>query len=436
MFETKKSQVRVGLVSLDSVGKKMAGPGMRYYELANSLSEYFNVTLFVPDSTDISTKKFTIVPFNSKKSSRDLAKKIKGFNVVIAQNLRPPLLNAIRKSGIRFIADLYDPLAIEVLEYTKDDSRKLRQSTFDFNYYSLALQLVSADHILCASDRQRDYYAGVLSGKKILGPDFYDKSPNLKEFITIAPFGLRKEKPVAKNPEAYFQKFPAIKKSDKIIYWGGGIWNWFDPLSVIKAIEILSKKRADIKLFFLGMKHPNPKIKAMKMAKIALDYAKEKMLIDKFVFFNFDWTPFEERTDYLTKSTIGISTHFDNTETRFSFRTRILDYLWAELPMILTVGDSFADLCQRKNLGIVVDFENPAAIAEAIEKISDNNKLIHTFKENISRVKKDFYWQTVAGNIAGVIDDKRYLPRKFNMVNFLNLTFDFYKAGLRKKLAK
>jgi glycosyltransferase involved in cell wall biosynthesis len=436
MPQIKKSQVRVGLISLDNVGSKMAGPGMRYYELSKALSKYFKVTIFVPDSTDLSAKEFSIVPFVSKNSSRDLAKKIKGQDVIIAQNLRPPLLNSIRKSGIRFIADLYDPLAIEVLEYTKDDNKKLRQSTFDFNYYSLALQLNSADHILCASDRQRDYYVGVLSGKKILEPDFYDASPSLGKFITIAPFGLRQEEPVAKNPEAFYQEFPEIKKSDKIVYWGGGIWNWFDPLSVIKAIEILSKKRNDIKLFFLGMKHPNPKIKAMKMTKTALDYATKNGLLDKFVFFNFDWTPFEERTNYLTKSAIGVSTHFDNAETRFSFRTRVLDYLWAELPMVLTTGDSFADLCQRKNLGIVVDFEKPGEIADAFEKISDNAEFTSQIKKNLSMAKKIYYWETVAKNIAEVINGEKYLQRKFKLVNFLNLTFDFYKAGLKKKLTK
>ena len=436
MPTSQKSQIKVGLISLDNVGSKMAGPGMRYFELSKSLSKYFDVTLFVPDATDLKVDNFTISPFNSSKSSSDLAKKTVGFDAVIAQSLRPPLLNKLRKSKTKFIADLYDPLAIEVLEYTKDDNEKLRQHTFDFNYYSLALQLASADHILCASDRQRDYYAGILSGKKILGPKFYDISPNLKKFITIAPFGLCKEEPVAKNPEAFYQKFPEIKKGDKIVYWGGGIWNWFDPLSVIKAIDILSKKRKDIKLFFLGMKHPNPKIKAMKMAKTALDYATERGLVDKFVFFNYDWTPFAERTDYLTQSTIGISTHFDNTETRFSFRTRVLDYLWAKLPMILTTGDSFADLCERKNLGVVVDFEKPQEIAAAMEKIVDDKKFSDEIRKNLTETKKDFYWETVAKNIAEVINENRFMPRTVGLANFLNLTFDFYKAGLKKKLAK
>jgi len=428
-----KSKKTVGLICADKVGSRMAGPGIRYFELAKELSNYFLVKLFVPDSHDIAEKlNFDLISYNSRRASGDLGKKITGCNVIIAQSLRPPLLSKIRRRKVKFIADLYDPLAIEVLEYTKDDNTELRQSTFDFNYYSLALQLAFADHILCASERQRDYYSGVLSGKKILGPTFYDQSPNLDKFFTIAPFGLAKNPPKAKNPNALWQKFSGIKKGDKIIYWGGGIWNWFDPLSAIQALEILAKKRQDIKLFFLGMKHPNPKIKAMEAANSAFEYAKSHKLIDKYVFFNFGWTPYNDRIDYLTPSAIGISTHFNNIETRFSFRTRILDYLWAGLPMILTKGDSFADLCEKKNLGVVVDFESPDEIADAIEKIVDDKKFTSQIKKNIAGVQKDFYWQAVAKNIAETINENRYMPPEFSLINVLNLTFDFYKAGIKK----
>ena len=184
------------------------------------------------------------------------------------------------------------------------------------------------------------------------------------------------------------------------------------------------------------MKHPNPKIKKMKLANTAYQYAKDKKLLDKFVFFNFDWTPYDERVNYLTGSTIGVSTHFDNVETRFSFRTRILDYLWAELPMILTRGDAFAQLCAEKNLGRVVDCENPKQIAVVAEEIADNPDLSATIKKNIRTIKKDFYWETIAERIAKVIKENRWSPKKFNLADFLCLTFDFYKAGLAKKLAK
>ncbi len=436
MSDKNESKKKIGLISLDKVGKKMAGPGIRYLELGRHLSEKFDATLFVPDETDIKEKKLKVACYDSTKSSRDLGSKIRGCDVIIAQSLRPPLIKKIKSLGIKYIADLYDPLAIEVLEYTKDDNQKLQQSTFEFNYYSLIISLLSADHMLCASDKQKDYYTGFLSGQKILNPNFYHKTPNLAKFISIAPFGLPEGKATPIDREIFFSKFPGISKKDKIIYWGGGIWNWFDPISVIKAVEQLSKERDDIKLFFLGTKHPNPKIKTMKMASEALEYSKKHDLLNKSVFFNFDWTPYDERVNYLGMSAIGISTHFDNTETRFSFRTRILDYLWAELPMILTRGDSMADLCEKNDLGVVVDFESPAEIKKAIETIANNKSVAKKMSENIRGVKPEYRWQKVADTIGKIISEDKWLERDFDSIKFATKTFDFYLAGLKKKLAK
>lgn len=433
MSATKK---RIALITYDKIGTKMAGPGIRYFELSKELAKYFEVTLFSPYESDIKNSNFKIELMNSGKPGLGLSGKIKDFDVVLSQNLPPYLLSKMRQLGIRYIADLYDPVLIEVLEYTKDDNPRLRNATYNFNFYTTALQLGSANHILCASQTQLNFYAGMLSGRKILTPTFYDQAPDLLKFATIAPFGLRSELPKATERDEIYKKFPGIKKGDKIIYWGGGVWNWFDPIAPIKAMEILSKKRSDIKLFFLGVKHPNPKVKAMKAATQAYEYAKDHGMLDKFVFMNFDWVPYEERTNYLLESAIGVSTHFNNAETRFSFRTRVLDYLWANLPMILTRGDAFADLCARENLGIVVDFEKPQEIADAAEKIVDDKKFSAEVKKNIARVKKDFYWNSIAKNIAKIINDGLWTERAKNSASFWSLAFDFYKSGLAKKLSK
>jgi glycosyltransferase involved in cell wall biosynthesis len=436
MSEKKESKRKIGLISLDKVGAKMAGPGIRYLELGRHLAKKFDTTLFVPDGADIKERELKISAYDSTRSSKDLGLKIRGLDVIIAQSLRPPLIRKIKSLGIKYIADLYDPLTIEVLEYTKDDNQNLQQSTFEFNYYSLIISLLAADHVLCASEKQKDYYTGFLSGQKILNPSFYHKTPNLVKFISIAPFGLPDGKATPLDNKAFFSKFPGISKDDKIVYWGGGIWNWFDPLSVIIAIEKLSKNRKDIKLFFLGTKHPNQKIKTMKMASEALEYSRKHDLFNKCVFFNFDWTPYNERVNYLGLATIGISTHFDNIETRFSFRTRILDYLWAELPMILTRGDSMADLCEKNNLGVVVDFENPEEIKNAIEKIVDSETIAKKMSENIKRVKSEYRWQRVAETVGQIISEDRWMERDLCPIKFATRTFDFYFAGLKKKLAK
>ena len=92
----------------------------------------------------------------------------------------------------------------------------------------------------------------------------------------------------------------------------------------------------------------------MAMAQEAMRLAQKLELDGRSVFFHQEWVPYEERENFLLDADIGVSTHFDHLETRFSFRTRILDYLWAELPIIATQGDSFAELIDRHHFGHVV----------------------------------------------------------------------------------
>lgn len=450
----------------------MAGPGIRYFELAKAFAKHFEIVLFVPDACDIEADGFMIKIYDSGHASSSIVGQIGDISHVIAQNLRPPLLKTLRSKNIIYIADLYDPLTIEVLEYVKYDPTAAQNTVFDFNYHSLLLQIHSANHILCSSDRQKDFYTGVLSDQKLITPEVYTASPDLIDRISLLPFGLSKEKlrsseaccnnesqaslvpnfdsrkccrsgdksavqNLTKASEGLIsQKFPNIKPDDKIVYWGGGIWNWFDPLTPIKAIEKISKTRGDIKLLFIGTKHPNPKIKEMEMAAKALNYCKEKDLLDKFVFFNFDWTPYEERIDYLLRSNIGISSHFDNLETRFSFRTRVLDYLWAELPMVLTRGDSMADLALSHNLGKVVDYENVEDVAAAIVELTDNDNLRQEIKNNIRQARKQFFWDNVILNLVNLIKSNKLPSNKLGGWPFLKLSGRFYWSGIKKKMSK
>ncbi len=431
-----KNKIKIALVSNDKVGSVMAGPGIRYWELAKAFSSHFPTVLFVPDSCDMKSDSFEIKTYESQKASGSIGKQLGGVSHIIAQSLRPPLLSKINKENIVYIADLYDPLVIEVLEYTRYDSAAVKNTTFMFNYYSLMLQIHAASHLLCSSEEQKSYYLGLLSGQKLIGPTEYSDSPDFSKYISIAPFGMQDKLSPANDTEALEKRFPNIKKSDHIIYWGGGVWNWFDPISVIRALEIIARKRDDVKLFFVGVKHPNPKIKDMEMAAKAVEYCKEKDLIDKVVFFNFDWTPYEERINFLKRAKIGVSAHFENLETRFSFRTRILDYLWAELPIVATRGDGFANQIEKEKLGITADYENPAEIASAIENILNDQKLNDEIKDNIKRVKPQYYWKNIILPIVKLIETDQLKPKKIPAFQFMNESLNFYYAGLKKKLRK
>ena len=104
--------------------------------------------------------------------------------------------------------------------------------------------------------------------------------------------------------------------------------------------------------------------------------------------------------NYLLDADLGVSTHFEHVETAFSFRTRILDYLWAGLPIVSTDGDTFAGLIKAHDLGAVVPPEDVDALAEAIESVLYSPERAQT-SERVRQFGQTMRWdQTLSALIA------------------------------------
>jgi hypothetical protein len=148
-----------------------------------------------------------------------------------------------------------------------------------------------------------------------------------------------------------------------------------------------------VRLFFLGTQHPNPLVPAMRMVTEARRLADQLGLLDKTVFFNEGWVPYAERQNYLLDADLGVSTHFRHVETTFSFRTRILDYLWAGLPIVATEGDAFGDLIATEGLGVAVPEQDVDALAQALERCLYDIKFAMACRARVSEVSGQFAWQ-------------------------------------------
>jgi hypothetical protein len=143
------------------------------------------------------------------------------------------------------------------------------------------------------------------------------------------------------------------------------------------------------------VEHPNPEVKKLQLVNKTITLAKKLGIYDKNVFFNFGWVEYDDRQNYLLESDAGIITHPDHIETRFSFRTRILDYLWAGLPIISTKGDSLSDMVEKENLGITVKEKNVADLVNAILKIVDDKDYYNKCIGNIENTAKEYTWEKV-----------------------------------------
>ncbi len=98
----------------------------------------------------------------------------------------------------------------------------------------------------------------------------------------------------------------------------------------------------------------------------AIELAQQLGLYNQAVFFNDRWVPYAERGSYFLEADIGVSAHQAHIETRYAFRTRLLDYMWAGLPMVVSGGDELADMVAARGLGQVVPIGDSDGFAQAI----------------------------------------------------------------------
>ncbi len=261
-------------------------------------------------------------------------------------------------------------------------------------------QLLRADFLLCASDRQRLFYLGQLAALGRINPFTYSDEPDLKRLIAIVPFGLPSTSPEHQQ-QVLKGVVPGIGPDDKVVLWGGGLYSWFDPLTLIRAMGVLAKRHDNVRLFFQGTKHPG--IDEMPIVQESRELARELGLLGSSVFFNDEWVPYEDRQNYLLEADVGVSTHGFHLETTLAFRTRILDYLWTTLPMVVTKGDSFAELVKREDLGVAVPPEDVDALADALEHVLFDAGAAETARANIARVDERFRWEVVLKPLADYV---------------------------------
>jgi glycosyltransferase involved in cell wall biosynthesis len=383
--------VKIVIATADSLTARMAGPAIRVWHVAAALAEEHEVRLVSTAACTIRHDRFSTGTAAKPAEMRTLEA---WCDVFMFQGFVMDGFPALRRSSKVMVVDVYDPLHLEQLEQARDTDEESRERIVRDAIAVLNEQLIRGDFFLCASSKQRDLWLGHLSALGRVNPATYDDDGGLGRLLAVVPFGLPDEPPVSSRAVVK-GVIRGIGPDDDLVLWGGGIYNWFDPLTLIRAVERVRRRRPTIRLLFMGLKHPNPNIPKMRMAVEARRLADELGLTGSHVFFNEGWVPYDQRQDYLLEADIGVSTHLDHLETEFSFRTRILDYLWAGLPIVATQGDAFAELIERRGLGLTVPSQDVDALADALFRLLDDADLAAVCRKHVQEVAPDFAWSRV-----------------------------------------
>ncbi len=385
---------RVLIIANDVVATRMAGPGIRCFELGRELVKAgHQVTLVGVGASDLASESLLIVPRLSHSDLDELARR---QDAILLEGIALVRYPSLRSVPVPLIVDLYDPFPLALLEQEahrpppqqERESREVRKVLREL--------LRGGDFFLCASEVQRDLWTGALLEAGRITPRTWAQDSSLRQLIDVVPFGLPGVVPEGERGQ---RQLPVgnLAPDDVVMLWGGGIYNWFDPLTLIRAVGQAVAQEPRVKLIFMSTDHPNAAIpERMWMPARARQLSDELGLTGSHVFFNHEWVAYRDRSRWLLASDCGVSTHFDHAETRYAFRTRMLDYLWCGLPIICTAGDRFAQLVAERELGWVVPAEDVDALAQAILAMASDPARRRVISQRVTEIARDMTWERVS----------------------------------------
>ena len=398
-------RTRIVVATEDVAAAKMAGPAIRAWNLADSLSHEHDVVLATPQPCDLTHPRFRLV----NEVETDFRETLEWCDVLVFQGWTMWNRPYVVESDKVMVVDIYDPMHLEQLEQAKDHGPAARQAAIEATTAVLNQQLARGDFFFCASETQRTFWLGQLAALGRINAAVYDADPTLRSFVDVVPFGLEPEIPAHSAP-AMRGAIDGIGPDDKVVLWGGGVYNWFDPLTLVRAVDRLKERVPEVRLVFMGMTHPNPGIPKMRMAHETVQLSDELGLTGKHVFFNDTWVALDERHNFLLESDVAVATHFDGLETDFAFRTRILDCMWSSLPVVATEGGALSDLVAERGLGTTVPSEDVDALVDALERHLVDAEFNEACRERMRAVREEYRWDVVARPLLEFCRDPHRAP--------------------------
>lgn len=416
--------MKIFIAGYDVMGTNMAGPGMRSYAIAKFLSDYADVTLSHCESSDIDyndTDYYNIELVSDSDVYWDAEGFWRNYHLAImpgSQNLKVTLPEYF---PIPLVVDIYDPYILENIELLADKKPSIREFEYLRHLKSMIEMLLMGDKFLVTSDRTMDFFVGMLSAWGVMNPVSASKTKFRDLFLEI-PFGVTDE-PFDDAYSKSSQKLPDnISEDDALILWAGGLWDWLDPQSIINAMPKILEHHPNAKLLFMGYKHPNKHVPVMDTAYECIALAKKLDLFDKSVIFN-EWTPFNDRIPLLHFSKVGISLHKEHIETRYSFRTRLMDYIWAGIPMVISGGDNLSKELFSSGVAEIVPDSNPDSVSNAVCRLLDKSNAGDT-SQAFDGLRKKYEWKRVLAPLAEMTQSIETIDNSY----YQNLFKDYLKS--------
>lgn len=372
------------IITPDHLGTMRIGLAMRHWEIAQALTQAgLRVTLAStrPIPADLPRPGFHLEDLS--RSSDRILEVASRHAAVMVQGTVLTDFPALRDAGRPLVADMVTPMHIEGIETS--------QEHYVNSLKAIQHCLETADFFVCGNERQRLYWLGMLTAMGRVSKEDHRRDREFRQLIDVLHFGLPDEEP-KKVRQVLKGVHPGIGRDDFLLIWFGGIWNWLDPLPLVRAVHAAHQEDPRIKLFFSMYRknHEQPHAMAVRTRQLC----EELGALDRCVFFHELPVPFDQRADYLLESDLGVIVQAANFETQLSARTRALDYLWANLPILINQGDETAELVAQHGIGVVAESNRAEDLQRALLQYVRNDARRRQAVEAVRELRETFRWSS------------------------------------------
>jgi len=275
----------------------------------------------------------------------------------------------------------------------------------------LPLVAARADAILTAGPNQVKWWSERIRGRFGL------------PYLNV-PFGIPDQPP---PPEV--GSMPSVPPDWAVVLWWGGVWPWLD-------LETLLAARARLESAPVSVVVPTSERPGGAAAGITSEVlhrmSRAHGLKPPQVVALEQWVPYQDRHLVLNRASLVAVLHRSSEEATLSFRTRVLDAVWAGVPVLLTEGGEAARQTRECGWGGIVEPGNTRAAASAMALLLGKREQARC-RAAISHTREQWTWSRVTEDLVAALDELPAVPRRRLLPATARAASILWRPRVRKK---
>jgi glycosyltransferase involved in cell wall biosynthesis len=381
---------RLWLLGKGKLGKVLLGGGIRTIEMATFFSRRGWEVILAMDACERDLPEG--VRFEQL-DSKLFAQFRPGDAVVTTTFLPPIFLMRLLFSRIPFQLDFFTTGAMENLETIRHSGWLKGLMVRRRTAAKYRLLLARAELVYFSTRQQLAFVAGMLYDRH--EPRWAHIASRLPACSRVVPMGVSDEAWTTGRANPYLPEL----QNRPIYLWGGGIWSWYDLETLLGAFKLLQDEGHPACLYFLAGKNTSGLTALDAPVQNARDLSDRLGLTGKSVFFHMEPIAYQDVPAYLEHSIAGVMSNPATVESLGSWRTRLLQTLWAGKPLVASGYDPLTSQMAEAGASLMVEAGDIHGLRDALKRVADDPALRQEMSRGSFAVGAKHRWSRILGDL-------------------------------------